>query len=1412
MSRTGIASGSVFQGRYEIVSVLRESGFADVYQGRQLATGQAVAIKVMHPMRGGKPADVARRCARFHQETRFCAQLHHPNIVRLIDAGQTDEGTLYTIFEFVPGQNLAEVLAEEVALEPREARHLMLQVLDALGCAHAQSVVHRDLKPSNIMIVSTGARRNALVLDFGIGALIAGAMEGVDAKLTPSNEILCTPAYAAPEQLLGEPVSVRSDLYAWGLVFLECLTGRPSIEGRSLQEVLFRQASSEPIPIPRALLGHPLGALLRRATRKDVAERVVTASGLLRELEACDVEGLSREDFAEAARELGPPRGREPVAAGEGPWRYSASETAPLDRSPRETRAAPGRTAEASTLPSPATPTSVERPTPPEAARPDGASAADLDGERRPLTVVCCAFTASGPSLKNTDVEEIDDLLGEQQDVCAEIARRHRGRFAGALGDQILLHFGYPSAQEDDARRAARAALEIAADVRARSARLQATRGVSLEVRIGLHAGLVIAGQSHRYTQHLGTTPQIAARLSALAAPGTVVVSGDAFRLLRSRFMFEQEMSRDLSCADRPIATYRMGQEIPPATQDRSTAGRDTEPLIGRSQELDLLLQRWSQVQQGIGQSILVTGGPGIGKSRLTWELARRLHGEWHSCLECRCTPDRRNSALHPMIELLDRLIDPGRDDAPGRKLARLEALLSRRGFDLEETVPLLAALLSIPLDGRYAAPPDPPARQKERTLNALVTMLFDMAEERPVLFMVEDLQWADPTSLEWLGMMIADFPSARIMALFTARPEFSPPWSTSGMLQIQLGRLDRSHVEHMVARLAGGRSLPEPLLAQVVDRTDGVPLFVEELTRMVLESGALVDKGDHYALSEPISALAIPTTLRGLLMARLDRLGRAKETARIAAALGREFSQEVLSAVSTLDGELVQEDLDRLMAADLIHRKRRLNNPTYQFKHVLIRDAAYESLSRRSRRQVHARIAGTLEARFPEIVAARPDLLAYHHAAAEQKRQAIAYAEAAAERALKRPANADDTEAVVHVTQALGWLPAIPDGRERALAELRLNSLLILALLDRRGYMPRELSASVKRCQELSDELGDSPMTAPTLWAMFMYHHVGSHRPEARTLAERLLDMAGQSHDTGQLVSSMLLLGQCLWAEGRLAEARQRFDAVVALYDPLAHREHAFVFGLDSKVCAQYTLAQVLYLMGCPAQALAHGQAAVAWARELDHPGSLGMALLHLAGVYHYGKEREKVAAATESLLQLTEHHQLWFKELCWAMRCWAERDLEQLQRHIETIRDAGQQLGLPYWLSLVAELEAERGQHRAAVEQLADCLRLAAESGDAYYVPELYRLKALSLRAFGADAEQESERCLQQSIAVAREQGARTIELRSTLALCRMLVQQERRDEARPFLRGIMSWPVECAALPSFAEARALLQEVTG
>ncbi|WP_437959774.1 TOMM system kinase/cyclase fusion protein [Sorangium sp. So ce119] len=1394
MSVEAVAPESVFQGRYEIVSLLCKEDLATLYKGRQLATGQLVAIKVLRPGRDGGSADAARRRgARFRREMRFCAQLHHPNIVRLIDSGQTDAGQLYTVFEFVPGQSLAELLAAEGALEPREARHLMLQVLDALSCAHGRGVVHGDLRPGAVMIVPTGARRNALVLDFGIGAAVAGARGGDDE--TPAGvEAL----YAAPEQRRGFPPTARSDLYVWGLVFLECLTGRPAAPVGARQP-----EHPPPVRIPPALVGHPLGGLLRRTILEDLGARAVTAESLLRELEACSADGLRREDLTrpaaprrpdDAGAETEPARSASEATA-EVPWSsWAAAPRVPgssLAGATREDAAWPG------TLVLPAELDATARP---------------MEAERRPLTAVCCVVSATGSGIAAMDVEEVDELFGEMQELCAEAARRHRGRLAGALGDQVLLHFGFPVAQEDDARRAARAALEIAARMRARSVRLEAERGIALDVRAGIHTGVVVAREGQQRIQHLGMTLQTAARLGALAAPGAVVASGDTHQLLRGAFALEETELRVSLGSARPVPVYRVREELPRDMPERPGPGDAAAPMFGREQELDLLIQRWGQIRKGAGQSVLVTGGPGIGKSRLALELFRRLGPEPRDWLECRCVHDRRHSALHPIVDLLERHLEPDEGDTSRSRLDRLEGLLSKYPFDLADAVPVLAALLSIPLGERYAPLTDPPQRQKERTFATLLSLLFEKAEKRPVLLVVEDLHWADPVTIEWLGALVSEISSARVLALMTARPEFVPPWPTSGMLQIQLGRLERAHVEGMAAGIAGGRALPGAVVEQIVRRADGVPLFVEELTRMVLESGALRGEGDRYVAAEPLPEIAIPTTLRGLLMARLDRLGRAKETAQVAAVLGREFSEEVLGAVSPLGEEAVREDLERLIAADLLHTRHRARSVVYMFRHALLRDAAYESLPRRTRKQAHARSARAIEERFPEIAEARPELLAWHHASAGQMRQAIAYAERAAERALQRPAaRADETEAVTHVHSALGWLSALPDDRERAMTELRLNNLLILALLDRRGYMAPELVAAVRRCEELNESLGESPLTTATLGAMFVYHHVRSPRREARAVADRLVASAERSGDTGQLVWSLPLLGQCLWIEGKLPEARVHLERVLALYNPEAHGGQVFVYGLDARVYAEITLSVVLCLMGYPREALACGEAAAAWAHQLQHFASVGMAQLYRLMVYHYCRMRADLAEESRELAALVDRERLWFKDYCCTFRCWAEGDMDRLMEHVDALRNTGLLLGMTYYPSLVAELMAERAEHGAAIERLDDCLRTAERMAETYYVPELYRLKAASVLACDRFAP-EGEECLQQAIVHARAQGARLPELRSTLALCRTLLGQRRNDEALVLLSELDRWPAEYAGMPELAEARGLLREHSG
>lgn len=1331
----GIAPGTVFQGRYEILSALGEGGFGVVYEGRQLTTGQRVAIKVMRRVPGASATDARRRASRFQREMRFCARLHHPNIVRLIDSGQGEGEELYTVFEFVPGKNLAQVIADDGALDPMEARHLMLQVLDALSCAHAQGLVHRDIKPQNVMVVPTGARRNAIVLDFGIGVLVRRAPEG-EANVTSSNEILCTPAYTAPEQIRGLPPTARSDLYAWGLVFLECLTGKPVFDGGSLEQVIVAQASPDPILIPAALAGHPLGTILRHATVKEVAARAATAGELLRGLEACDVAGLRRADFLQP-----------PVPGAD-----------PSEQSPWEV---------------------VEEQPPPTA--PSSARGA---GERRLVTVVCCALSPAAPDRLPIDVEEMDDLFAEGQEICAGVAWRYQGQVTAGPGNQVILSFGDPVAREDDALRAAHAAREVATAVAAWSARIGEERGFALELRMGIHTGLVVVREGAAGTRRLGWTTQVAARLSGLAAPGTIIVSRDVHRLLCGWFTFER-MAGELPEGG---AVYRL-QEEGTGTYPQL----ERMPLFGREQELDLLLDRWRQVGQGSGQVVLVTGEPGIGKSRLTLELVRRLRGETHLCLEGRCAPDRRTSTLHPIVEAIDRLLD---DCAAAGRLDRLEALLSRRGFSLPETAPLLASLLSIPFAERYPTPADPPQRRKERTFHALLSLLFEVAQEQPILLLIEDLHWADPTSLEWLGALVQEAPSARVLALFTARPELLPPWPTSGMLQIQLGRLDRAYAERIVAHVAEDRALPVEVIEQIVGRADGVPLFVEELSRMVVESeGAPED-----------SKLAVPTTLQGLLMARFDRLGPAKETIQLAAVLGREFGQEVLSAASLLGATEVERHLDQLVAADLVCRQRRARGPAYLFKHALIRDAAYDSLPRRARQELHARVARTLEERFPAIARTCPGVLMLHHAAAEQKRQAIVYAERAAASALEYPTSAGVVEIEGHLQQALSWLTAIDDERERALTELRLNNLLVLAMLGRGGYGV-DAAAVIERCQSLNDELGESSLIAS--WASFTCCHMAGQRREARVLAERILTTVERSADTTYLAWALSSLGECMSLEGRHADARRHIERALSPDERAVRRDPMFV-GIDITIYARSTLSVSLFLMGEHERALTEGQVAVDAASDSKYPNTLGIALLYLAMIYHFAREREKVMDLTSRLTTLAERYLVG--KYVWILRRWAEGDLDELNRCIAELQGFGYRLGQPHYLSMAAELRAEHGQHEAAIEQLDGCLQLAGEMGEMYYVPELYRLKAFSLQALGEHKTAESEACLRQAIALAREQGARMPEARSTLALCRSLDRQGRRGEVRALLGEICAWPVQHAGMPELAEARALLGELTG
>jgi TOMM system kinase/cyclase fusion protein len=1264
---------AALHGRYELLAQLGEGGFGTVYKARQLATGQFVAVKVLRLPEGSAARAHEKRIARFQREMQICAQMHHPNIVGLIDSGQAEAGIVYSIFEFVPGNNLSQVLAEEGGLDPGEARYLMMQALDALACAHAQGVVHRDLKPANIMIVPTGARRNALLLDFGIGALTQEARREEATRITLTNESVGTPSYSAPEQLRGLPPTRSSDLYSWGLVFLECLTGKRVIEGASVAEVVFKQLSHDPIPIPAMIVDHPLGALLRRVTAKDPARRDVTAEWLLRELEACDVSALR-------AAHLKP-----------------ASDTAVTE--------------------------TVEIASGPNA----GAGTTRLvEGERRQITAVCCAISASSTGPKAADMEELDQILGVQQERCVELARRFAGHVAGALGDSVLFYFGYPTAREDDAPRAARFAFAMVAEVRRQSAALSAERGLRVDLRVGIHTGLVVARELRDATSSglgyvVGATPKLAARLSALAEPGGILVSDGTQRLLRRQFLLEESGFRAVEDSAAPVEVFAL-REGDPSPELQSL------PLIGRDRELSGLLSRWGLARSGAGQTILVHGEPGIGKSRLVRELAEQLGDEAGTWLECRCAPDSAKSAFYPIVDLLDRMIDPRREVTPDGKVEKLAVMLSLYGFDLAEAMPLFTPLLSLPLPKVWAPLDVSPQKKREMTRNAVLSLLFEMAEKEAVALVVEDLQWADPSTIELLGQLIGEVASARVLAIFTARPEFTPPWSPTAVLQIQLGRLGRPEVEQMAAKITGGRALPAEALDQITSRTDGVPLFVEELILTMIEAGALAPQEGRYALAKPLSELSIPATLRDSLVARLDRLGRAKETAQVAAAIGREFTFELLRAVMPLDEAAVQDDLDQLVAAELVYRKRRLKNPAYLFKHALVRDAAYESMLKRSRREVHSRVAKALEERFPETVNDRPDLLALHHAAAEQKREAIGYAHKAAMGTLVRSAY---LEAIAQAKEAIGWLHAIEDERERAEIELDLNGVITPALMGTRGFGSPEYEAILRRSQEIIDVAGGGPRVFPMLWALVIYHYVQNRREEARSAGERFLSLAERAGDISPQVAVLAILAYLDFVEGRFELARARAERAIDQYDTSAHRNHAFIYGVDSKASAHATVAVVLWFMGEPEASSTHAREALSWCEELNQAHTTGSILFALATLHHYRREPEKVVEITDRLRDLAGRHalplNLAYGDL---VRAWADRDVARGKQSLELILSAGQRSAFSYWSSIVAEIEAGAGSYDAALERLDECIECAAETGSSFYLSELHRLKGVYLK----------------------------------------------------------------------------------
>jgi class 3 adenylate cyclase/predicted ATPase len=1043
------------------------------------------------------------------------------------------------------------------------------------------------------------------------------------------------------------------------------------------------------------------------------------------------------------------------------------------------------------------------------------------DAERRQLTVLFCDLADSTRLASQLDPEDLRAVVRAYQETAAAVIQHYDGHIAQYLGDGLLVYFGYPQAHEDDAQRAVRSGLELLAALRTRNTRLVEEQGVQLAVRIGIHTGLVVVGEMGSGGRHehlaLGDTPNLAARLQGLAAPDTVVISAATARLVQGYFVCQDHGVQMLKGVDTPLRVSQVVGET--AAQNRLDVAGTTglTPLVGRAAEVSLLLERWAQSQGGLGQVVLLSGEAGIGKSRLVRVLTERVVAEGAPRLTLHCSPYHANSAFYPVIDHLQRLLHWHRDVSPQARLTTLEEVVQAAHLPLEETVLLLAALLSVPVPNRYPPLTLSPQRQKQKTQEALVAWLLAETAQQPVLAVWEDLHWADPSTLELLGLLLDQVPTARLLLVLTCRPEFRPSWAPrSYVTPLALTRLVRPQVEEMVLRVTDGKRLPAEVVQQIVVKTDGIPLFVEELVKTILEAGLVREEAGRYVLTGPLPPLAIPTTLQDALMARLDRLASVKEIAQLGAVLGREFAYVLLQAVTPLEDPILQQSLAQLVEAELLYQRGHPPQATYLFKHALVQDAAYQSLLKSTRQQYHQRIAQVLETQFPETAETQPELLAHHYTEAGLPAQSIPYWQWAGNRASQRSAY---MEAVAHLTKGLEVLKVLPNTAERTQQELALQTTLGPALMATRGFAAPEVQHAYARAQELCQQAGESPQLFSVLRGLWNFSLVRAELQKARRLGEQLLTLAQRQPAPALLLEAYFVLGLSLFWLGEPVSARARLEQSISLYDPQHHRAHALHYGLEPGVICLSYAAVTLWTLGYPDQALESiGKALLLAAQEPSHPFSLAQSFSWAVRLHWLRRERQAAHERTVALMALASEQEFAYW-LAWGTisqgrtlveQGQAEDGIVRIRQGLAAHRATGGELSRPWFLAMLAEAYGMRGQADEGLCVLAEALTTAYQTGDRYFEAELYRLKGeLLLQQTSPDVHQ-AETCFQQALTIARHQQAKSLELRAAMSLARLWQQQGKRAEAHALLAPVYGWFTEGFDTADLQEAHALLEAV--
>jgi class 3 adenylate cyclase/predicted ATPase len=1040
--------------------------------------------------------------------------------------------------------------------------------------------------------------------------------------------------------------------------------------------------------------------------------------------------------------------------------------------------------------------------------------------ERRQVTVMFADLVGSTTLSVRMDPEDLREVISAYQKCVAETVRRLGGFVARYVGDGVLVYFGYPRAHEDDAERAVRTGLEL----------ITAVAGLKtcapLQVRVGIATGLVVVGhliQSGESEERgmVGETPNLAARLQSIAEPNMVVISESTRRLLGSFFQLDDLGMRSLKGIAGPVRAWAVLQASSVASRFEALHPTGLTALVGRGEEFEALRRHWFKATDGKGQVVLLSGEAGIGKSRLTTAFVAVLAGEPNVRLRYFCSPQHTDSALYPIIGQMERAAGLAREDTSQAKLDKLDALLKQTSTSAQDAA-LFAEMLSLPNDGRYPAVELTPQQRRQSTLEGLVSQIEALARSSPVLMLFEDAHWSDPTSLEALGRAVERIRTLSVLLIVTFRPEFEPGWKRQAhVTRLGLNRLVPREVGAMIDYIAGNKPLPANMRQDIIERTDGIPLFVEEMTKAVLEAES-EDEARRAAALVPSPALAVPSSLHASLMARLDRLGPVKELAQIGAAIGREFSHPLLAAVVSKPRAELKTALDRLISAGLLIRQRGVPYATYSFKHVLVRDAAYSTLLREPRRALHARIAEILETQFAEISESQPELLARHYTEAGQSEQAAAMWGKAGLRSAQRSALVEAAEQLRRGLDQIATLSATPALRRE---EIKLQVALITPLLHVRGYAAPETRAAVERARLLiqqAEGLGEAPedslLLFSVLYGFWVANLVAFNGDVMRELGVQFLALANKQAATGPLMMAHRLMGLSLLHTGEIADGRAHLDRAITLYDPAEHRPLATRFGQDIGAATLSWKSLAFWLLGYPQAALADSEHALKVGREIGHSATLMYVLNFSAWTHILCGNYAAANALVDEFNGLKDQTGSLFwgawgmmqRGCLLALTGKVSDAVQTITRGLSAMRSTRTTMWMPLWLSYLTRANAEIGQFDDAKRCIGEAMAAVETAKERWCEAEVNRIAGkialLSPEPDPARAEQYFERAL----AVARAQQAKSWELRAAISMVRLWRDQGRRDEARDLLAPLYGWFTEGFDTRDLKEAKVLLDEL--